>query len=191
MNALKQILILLLLWLIIAIGHFYVVPNTKIPFLIALFDPFVHGLVAFTLFLPFRFRNKINTQLLLLVTLSAILIDIDHAIAVKSFSPTAMVSLSTRPLGHSIAFSLSFGLIISFFHYLKYRKKNVFIFIFYLFSVSLISHIMRDAIGSYNTPWAFPFESFPISDHAYFIAFISLTIIHMINLSKLFKGGFD
>ncbi|MBK8511682.1 MAG: metal-dependent hydrolase [Saprospiraceae bacterium] len=170
-------LIIILGWFLVYIGHYYVVPNAKTPILIALSDPSVHGLVTVCIFLPLYIYNLIDFKLFFYIVLVSVLIDIDHAVAAKSFDIKAMLSLGNRPISHSLLFSLLFGSLITLISYKFYKIKPI--VLTYFFSFALSSHVLRDAIDSNNTPWAYPLNSFPISAILFFIFYISLSIIHL------------
>jgi hypothetical protein len=169
-------------WILIYIGHDFIVPNAKKPIFIALSDPSVHALVAIMLILPFYLYGLINIKIAIIAVSLAIFIDIDHAIAAGSIDIKAMLSLSSRPISHSILFSVIIG---SIFAFIFSDNNNTVYFLAYLFIVSLISHVMRDAIESDMTPWAFPLKSMPISKIIFFIGFMSLNFLHLVYSIKI------
>jgi len=171
------LLIIIAGWVLVYIGHYYIVPNAKLPILIALSDPAVHGLVTVCIFFPLLFYKAIDFKLFSYVVIVSVLIDIDHSVAAKSFELKEMLSLENRPISHSLLFSILLGSVISFFAYKAYHIKPI--VLTYFFSIALASHVLRDAIDSNNTPWAYPLNSFPISAIFYFLLFISLSFIHL------------
>ena len=92
--------LLLLGWLLVWVGHVYVVPNLRMPLLIGLADPAVHGLVS--LLLPLFLLHQLDLRIAAITVLVGVLIDLDHAVAAGSFDFKAMLSLPGRPLGHSL-----------------------------------------------------------------------------------------
>ena len=164
-------------WVLVYIGHYYVVPNAKFLILIALSDPIVHGLVTVCIFFPLVFYKAIDFKLFSYIVIASVLIDLDHVVAAKSLDYKEMLSLENRPISHSLLFSILSGSVISFFVYKAYHIKPI--VLVYFFSIALASHVLRDAIDSYNTPWAYPLKSFPVSAIFYFTLFISLSFIHL------------
>lgn len=166
--------ILLIGWILVFIGHNYIVPNTKIPMLIAIADPATHGLVSLLLIAPFIVFKQVDMQTGCIPISLGVLIDIDHIIAARSFNPADMVALLERPISHSILFSMIIAGVIS-----VMLKSNCKSLTFYMCFISLISHVIRDAIDSNNTPWAFPFSSCPISQTLFIALFGGLSAGHL------------
>lgn len=121
------------------LGHAYFVPHLRLPLLIGLADPAVHGLVSVLLL---WLRRVVDTPVASMAVLVGVLIDVDHAIAAGSFDFKAMLSLPRRPLGHSflVAAGLALALRLGRVRYASGLP-------FYLFWVSLASHIARDVVG--------------------------------------------
>ena len=160
-------------WLLVWLGHAYVVPQLKLPLLIGLADPAVHGLVSGLLVLPLWLRRVVDTPLAIIAVLVGVLIDVDHAIAAGSFDFKAMLSLPGRPLGHSflvstlVAAALALALRLGWARYASWLP-------FYLFWVSLASHIARDGV----TPWAWPWVAPAIPAAVFFGVFVPLSFGH-------------
>lgn len=172
-------MVLAALWIFIFIGHDYIVPNTKEPILIALSDPSVHGLVGLVLMLPFWLYGIIDNKIFGLAVSLSFLIDIDHAIAAGSFDVKEMLSLPSRPISHSLLFSILIGCIVAYGCTL-YTKENSFAFLFYIFFISLFSHVFRDAVDTDMTSWAYPFRSISIPKFAFFSIFIIVNLLHLL-----------
>jgi membrane-bound metal-dependent hydrolase YbcI (DUF457 family) len=169
--------LLLLCWLLIVLGHYCLVPAAAgWPWLIALADPAVHALVAVALVLPLYGRGLLSPGLALLTVGLAVLIDLDHAVAAGSLHPARMISLPVRPLSHSLLFSLGAGALLA--GLLRGRDYS-FAGLLYLFALSLASHVLRDAIGSHNTPWAWPLASPPLPAGLFFGLFGGLSLLHL------------
>jgi membrane-bound metal-dependent hydrolase YbcI (DUF457 family) len=173
-NKITAYFLLLMGWILVYIGHNYIVPNAKIPILIAIADPATHGLVSLLLISPFIYFKKIDFKIGLFAISLGVLIDIDHIIAARSFDPAAMVALLERPISHSVLFSILFSLLFSFI----LKSDNKF-FVFYLCFISLICHVFRDAIDSNNTPWAYPFYSYPIPQSLFMVVFGVVSVGHL------------
>ncbi|MBF9142698.1 metal-dependent hydrolase [Hymenobacter properus] len=165
--------LLLLGWTLVWIGHAYVVPTLRTPWLIGLADPAVHGLVSALLVLPLWLRRVIDFRVALLAVLLGVLIDLDHAVAAGSFSFKAMLSLPGRPLGHSLLVATLEATIVALAlrgWSARYASWGP----FYLFWVSLASHIARDGV----TPWAWPVAAPPIPAAVFFGLFVPLSLAH-------------
>jgi hypothetical protein len=162
-------------WLLVWLSHAYVVPQLKLPLLIGLADPAVHGLVSGLLVLPLWLRRVVDTPVAFIAVLVGVLIDVDHAIAAGSFDFKAMLSLPGRPLGHSllvstlVAAGLALALRLGWARYASWLP-------FYLFWVSLASHIARDGV----TPWAWPWVAPPIPAAVFFGVFTPLSVGHLL-----------
>lgn len=176
----NQSIILAFGWLVIYWCHEYIVPYAKIPILIALTDPMVHFTIAALLVLPFFIYKLIDWKIFAAAMFLAIFIDLDHALAARSFDLKKMLTLPTRPIGHSFLFvfitSIVVTLILKGFKLIKQYPWLV----AYILFIALFSHIMRDAINTDNTPWRWPFESKPIRKSVYFIGFMSLNLVHLV-----------
>jgi hypothetical protein len=166
-------------WLLVWLGHAYVVPQLRLPLLIGLADPAVHGLVAVLLVLPLWLRRVVDTPVAIVAVLAGVLIDVDHAIAAGSFNFKAMLSLPGRPLGHSFLVStlaaagLALGLRL-------WRARYAAWWPFYLFWVALASHIARDGM----TPWAWPWVAPAIPAAVFFGVFVPLSFGHLFFADK-------
>ena len=166
--------LLLLGWGLVWVGHAYVVPALRTPWLIGLADPAVHGLVSGLLVLPLWLRRVIDFRVALLAVLLGVLIDLDHAIAAGSFNFSAMLSLPGRPLGHSLLVATLVAAVVA----LALRGWDARYgswLPFYLFVISLASHIARDGV----TPWTFPFVTPPIPAAVFFGLFVPLSFVHL------------
>lgn len=180
------LLILILFgWVLIYLSHNFLIYTIKAPVAIAFVDPAIHGSVSFLLLLPFYFFQKVNTQMFIIGVSFGILIDVDHAVAAHSINIKAMLSLPARPITHSVLFAGIICILLTPFLYYYNRRLVPWLLIFYVSFLSLISHVFRDAIDSCMTPWAYPLESFPISQLSFFIAFI---VINLFNISLARKG---
>lgn len=170
--------LLVLCWLLVALGHYYVVPHAAgRPWLIALADPATHALVAVALTLPFLGTGRIGWPLALLTVSLAVLIDLDHAVAAGSLHPARMVSLPARPLSHSLLFAAAAGGLLAAVlpRRLAGQPRGL---LWYLFAMSLASHVLRDAIDSHNTPWTWPAPPPPWADWQFFGLMTLLTGLH-------------
>jgi hypothetical protein len=166
-------------WLLVWLGHAYLVPQLKLPLLIGLADPAVHGLVSGLLVLPLWLRRVVDTPVAIVAVLAGVLIDLDHAIAAGSFDFKAMLSLPGRPLGHSFVVStlVAVGLALA----LRLgRGRYASGLSFYLCWVSLASHIARDGV----TPWAWPWAAPPIPAAVFFGVFVPLSFGHLVFADK-------
>jgi|GEM_PF-7046172 len=167
-------------WLLVWLGHAYLVPYLKLPLLIGLADPAVHGLVSVLLVLPLWLRRAVDTPVAIIAVLVGVLIDVDHAIAAGSFDFKAMLSLPGRPLGHSflvstlVAAGLALALRLGWRRYASWGP-------FYLFWVSLASHIARDGV----TPWAWPWAAPAIPAAVFFGVFVPLSFGHLLFAERL------
>lgn len=160
-------------------GHYWLVPHANPRWLVAIFDPAVHGLIAFLLIVPFYWWKRIDLKYLLVALGLALSIDIDHAIAARSIRIEDMINLPQRPIGHSVLFcailSVSAALILKYY----FKSKKSMRLLIYLFFMALFSHIARDAINSTTTPWAFPFELPPFDALIFFMGFFILNLAHL------------
>jgi hypothetical protein len=176
--------LLVLGWLLVWVGQFYMVPNLHVPLLIGLADPAVHGLVSLLLVLPLVLLHQLDIRVAVITVLVGVLIDLDHAVAAGSFDFKAMLSLPGRPVGHSLLVAGlvagTLGLALRW-HDGRYANWGP----FYLFFASLVSHIARDGV----TPWAFPFTASPIPKEVFFGIFIPLTGLHLLYGARSAKIG--
>jgi len=161
-------------WGLVWVGHAYVVPALRAPWLIGLADPAVHGLVSGLLVPPLWVLRVVDFRVALLAVLLGVLIDLDHAIAAGSFAFSAMLALPGRPLGHSllVATLVAAGMALALRGWSGRYAGGV---PFYLFWVSLASHIARDGA----TPWAWPLVAPPIPAAVFFGLFGSLSFGHL------------
>ena len=167
--------LLILGWVLVGLGHAYVVPKLHMPLLIGLADPAVHGLVSVLLVLPLWLLGVVDLRVAVIAVLAGVLIDVDHAIAAGSFDFKAMLSLPVRPLGHSLVVATLVAAVLAL--TLRYWDARHATWVpFYLFLVSLASHIARDGA----TPWAFPFAAPPISAAVFFGVFVPLSFAHLL-----------
>jgi hypothetical protein len=170
-----NISLLIVGWGLVGIGHVYVVPSLRTPLLIGLADPAVHGLVSALLALPLWLLRVVDLRVAVLAVLVGVLIDMDHAIAAGSFDFKAMLSLPGRPLGHSLLVAVLVAAVLAL--GLRYWDARYATWgPFYLFLISLASHIARDGA----TPWAFPFVAPPIPAGVFFGVFVSLSFAHLL-----------
>ncbi|MDO7849096.1 hypothetical protein Q5H92_22225 [Hymenobacter sp. M29] len=167
--------LLLLGWALVWLGHAYVVPALLTPWLIGLADPAVHGLVSGLLVLPLLLRRVIDFRVALLAVLLGVLIDLDHAIAAGSFDFSAMLTLPGRPLGHSLLVATLVAAVVAL-ALRGWDARYASGLPFYLFWVSLASHIARDGA----TPWAFPVAAPPIPAAVFFGVFVPLSFVHLL-----------
>ena len=174
-----HLLFLTLGWALVLFGHYWLVPNANPRYWVAIFDPAVHGTIALLLIVPFYWWKRIDFKYLAVAVFLAVLIDVDHAIAARSIRVEDMLSLPTRPIGHSVLFcaiiSVSAATILKYF----FKSKKSFRLLIYLFFIALFSHITRDAIHTDLTPWAYPFRLPPFSDLVFFTAFFVLNLAHL------------
>ncbi|MEI7597629.1 MAG: metal-dependent hydrolase [Bacteroidota bacterium] len=171
----KNIFILILLWIIAFFAHKCLVPNAKTPLLIAIFDSTTHGFIAFVMIFPFLLSKIINWKLVLIILIPAVLIDIDHAIVAHSVAVEDMIKLETRPLSHSLLFSLGFSLLFALILRIK-EKTHSYCLLFYSFFLTLSSHILRDSINSKGTFWAYPFDAPVVSEIMFFVVFVGISM---------------
>jgi len=113
----------------------------------ALYDGVVHGLTGVLVLFPI-YKKKTNSQLAVLFLLAAV-IDLDHFIAVQSFSLSDALHLPIRPVTHSITFAL----LSAVGGFLLTRNRIVAWTLF----AALTSHVIRDASGG-GTPIFWPLE---------------------------------
>lgn len=173
-NAWVLLVLLVVGWLLVWLGHAYIVPQLRQPLLIGLADPAVHGLVSLLLVLPLGLRRVVSPLVAIVAVLLGVLIDVDHAIAAGSFDFKAMLSLPGRPLGHSFLVTAlvaaGLALALRFWRPARYTSWLP----FYLFWVLLASHIARDGV----TPWAWPWVAPPIPAAVFFGVFVPLSFGH-------------
>lgn len=167
-------------WIIAIGGHFYLVPSAKIPLLIAFADPFVHGLIAVLVTWVFYAKDIISLRELLVCLIAAVLIDIDHGIAAKSFHLGEWLKLPERPVSHSILFAILLSILISFFF-----KRSRMPLLVPIMSLALISHVTRDATDGCPTPWNFPFNPVKIDVYVYFCTFILISFSNSFLIDKI------
>jgi membrane-bound metal-dependent hydrolase YbcI (DUF457 family) len=177
--------LLLLGWALILLGHYYAVPAAAgHPWLIALSDPAVHALVAVVLVLPFYLLGRISAPLALLRVALAVLIDLDHAVAAGSLHPARMISLPARPLSHSLLFALLAGGGLAALWRGRSRRYPLGL-LWYLFGLSLASHVLRDAAdGNETTPWAWPAASPAWPAAVFFGLFCLLSLLHLLYAAR-------
>ena len=88
-------------------------------------------------------------KLLGFVLVFAVLLDLDHVVAAWSFSIRRILSLSERPVGHSISFALISGLAVFF-----VLETPVYAWIAF---ASVFSHVLVDSGYGVGTPVLWPF----------------------------------
>lgn len=171
-------------WIAAMTGNHLIASNSfSMPLTIALVDECVHGLIAILVIWPFfSGRSTLPARFFVIAALLAVLIDLDHAVAAGSFDVRAMMSLPARPLAHSYLFALGTAFVAGGVTAEPELRRNV----FYIYFASLASHILRDSLNSYHTPWAFPFQSFPVNHEYGFALLIALSFVH---LTLAFAGG--
>lgn len=181
LSLLSVLALLLLGWLLILLGHYYAVPAAAgQPWLIALSDPAVHALVAVVLVLPLCLLGRIGWWLALFTVAPAVLIDLDHAVAAGSLHPARMISLTMRPLSHSLLFALGAGGLLAALWRTRSRRYPLGL-LWYLFGLSLASHVLRDAAdGNETTPWAWPAASPAWPAGLFFGLFFALSLLHLL-----------
>ncbi|MCB1065055.1 MAG: metal-dependent hydrolase [Verrucomicrobiae bacterium] len=141
--------------------------------MVSLADSFVHGLIAVLAIFMTYGRGIISLKELILLVSFAVLIDLDHGIAARSFDLNDWISLPRRPFSHSILFSLAVATIFSL--WLSKERKGLY---FSLIAITLISHVTRDATYGASTPWNLPFPSVGIQEIPYFVVWIAISIGH-------------
>lgn len=116
--------------------------------LTSLLDPFAHFSLAVLVLLPWASAFKVSWKNLLIGLATSVMIDLDHFVAAGSLSLNDAITLSARPIAHSILFSIfaSVGLGCLF------RSRTL----VWVVLVVLISHISRDASGGGTTPLFWP-----------------------------------
>ena len=174
-----HLLLLTLGWALVLFGHYWLVPNANPRYWVAIFDPMVHGTIALLLILPFYLWKRIDLKYLLVALFLAIFIDIDHAIAARSIRVEDMLTLPTRPIGHSVLFCTIISVVAALILKHFFKSKKSFRLLMYLFFIALFSHIARDAIHTDLTPWAYPFELPPFDDLVFFAVFFTLNLAHL------------
>ena len=167
-------------WIVALLGHFYLVPNVKIPILIGIADPFVHGLIALLVIFTFYAKDIITLKELGCCVLIAILIDIDHAFAAQSLDLADWIKLTERPPTHSIAFGIFLGLLLS----AIFRRKKMLLFT-YLIAIVLSSHVMRDGTDGVSAPWNYPLYPTQITELGFFLTFIIISFLQAYVIKKL------
>lgn len=172
-NRLHRFSLLALGWAVALWGHYVLVPGAKTPFQVSLTDPFVHGLIAALAIFSVHARGIISRKEWALFVSVAILIDLDHGIAARSLDLKDWVSLPRRPISHSILFSLAAAAVIAL--WLGRERKWLY---FHLVSVTLVSHVTRDAISGAPTPWNYPFSPVPIAAIPYFATWMAVSLGH-------------
>ncbi len=110
-------------------------------------DPIAHVVLAISVTLPWIVALRLPRSYLLLAAAAALLIDIDHVVAARSFSLTAAISLPGRPISHSLLFSTGAAVIFG----LMVRRTTAAIVVL----IALFTHVSRDATGG-GTPLLWP-----------------------------------
>jgi hypothetical protein len=137
----------------------------------ALLDSPVHGLLALLVVSPL-FRHPFFQRKLLgwltVAALTAVLIDLDHVIAARSFSLIEITTLPNRPMIHSLLFASLFGLVAL----LLTRRPLAGWLIFAV----LASHVLRDAsTGATYFLWPLSVDQLPVP--AYYASQILLYLL--------------
>jgi len=117
--------------------------------LVALSDIPINGATALLVVLPLVLR-PLRWRLALLAVAVGILIDVDHAVAARSLSLEAMLSLPVRPATHSLLFAS----LASLAAWAVSRRAVA----AWIVLAALVSHLLRDASG-YGTPLLWPWQA--------------------------------
>jgi hypothetical protein len=134
----------------------------------ALFDVFVHGVVALIVVLPVlgvRLETPMSILPLLAALFAATWLDLDHFIAAGSLNIEDALSLATRPATHSLTFAGLVGIVST----LSSRKPVL----GWVMFAALASHVLRDAAGGITLVlWPLPVTGIPW--WSYYLAEITL-----------------
>ena len=123
----------------------------------AIYDCIVHGLVGVLVIYPIYKKNP--PRYFFVLFLLAAVVDLDHFIAVRSFSLYAAIHLPLRPVTHSITFAILAAVV----GFLLTREKVV----SWIFFAALTSHVLRDASGG-GTPIFWPLNIYHIPPWLYY-----------------------
>jgi hypothetical protein len=119
-------------------------------------DSPVHAALALLVVSPLlrRAPRRRRAAWLAVAGLAAVLVDLDHAAAARSFSVYAMTHLNGRPETHSLLFAVGAGLLAS-----RLGRNPL---AGWLVGLALASHVLRDAVTG-GTPylWPLPVKSLP------------------------------
>ena len=116
----------------------------------AVIDEFFHSMTALFVNFPLLLDRGFDIKSLAFGILPAVLIDLDHFVASRSFSFAKSLSLAMRPRGHSFLFAAVVFLISLIF--------MPFELAWLLFS-AMLSHLFFDSLGyGYGTPLLWPFS---------------------------------
>ena len=118
------------------------------PLLYTLKDEVTH--FAFGIIVNLPLLLWYGAELLIPIFVFSVLLDIDHAVAARSFSIRKMMALPVRPAAHSITFAVAVGLFIFIVTGIPaYAWVSV---------TSMLSHVLADAGSSGETPIFWPFS---------------------------------
>jgi membrane-bound metal-dependent hydrolase YbcI (DUF457 family) len=117
------------------------------PLVYAIKDEAIH--LGFGLLVSLPLIAAHGLKLLGFVLVFAVLIDLDHVIAARSFSIRRLITLSERPAGHSVSFALIAGLAIFI-----VLETPVYAWIAF---ASVLSHAMVDSADDIGSPILWPF----------------------------------
>jgi membrane-bound metal-dependent hydrolase YbcI (DUF457 family) len=108
------------------------------PLLSALWEVLVHGSLGLVAVAPIVWRSR-SRRLAVLAFIGGIALDVDHAIAAGSLSPSAMEQLSHRPATHSLLFALCVALVA-----LALTRRPI---LAWSLLAVLVAHLLFDAPG--------------------------------------------
>ena len=131
-----------------------------------LYDNWVHGMIAVLIALPLF--QKFEIKSFIIVFLIASLLDLDHFIVNFSFSLTKAISLTMRPITHSLLFAILMS--AAFFFITKNKKWTWLIF------VAIASHVVRDAYSGI-TPIFFPIKIYESPYWSYLLVEVLFLLI--------------
>ena len=116
----------------------------------AVIDEFFHSMIALFVNFPLLLDRGFDVKSLALGILPAVLIDLDHFVASRSFSFAKSMSLAMRPRGHSFLFVTIVFLV--FLLFLPFELA-------WLIFSAMLSHLFFDSLGyGYGTPLLWPFS---------------------------------
>ncbi|XP_060567037.1 transmembrane protein 267-like [Ruditapes philippinarum] len=141
-------------------------PVAKQQIVVAITDSLTHGIVggiSWAIICDFKFRKQECVECLLCMML-AMLVDVDHFIAAKSFSLKSALSLPTRPPFHAttliVIIDITMGIMAAIL-----KSQSLFLGLL-IFTTAWISHHVRD--GHRRGLWFYPFgETAPIPKFIY------------------------